>query len=470
MEVLRYKLTTPIQLEAVDGSILQSGNVTHYTFITLIYNSYYFRFKFYLLNRTHSPIILGLDWLQYYNPTIDWIKLKLTLKSTPKYPSNCTSKYSNYTKSKIIETIPEELEDSENTIKNNHSTAIKYLISSTRNYTIPPGNIFDNPAKITDDKIPDEDIVRQQLPKEYRKYATVFSKAKSELLPEHRPYDISIDIQADKTVPWGPIYPLSVPELEVLRTYIDDNLRKGYIRVSKSPAGAPIFFVKKKSGELRPVIDYRGLNEVTVKNKYPLPLIHELLTRFTKARIFSKIDLCGAYNLVRIKDGDEWKTAFCCRFGHYEYRVMPFGLTNAPAVFQGLMNTIFRDILDIYCVIYLDNILIYSEDATTHTTHVQEVLQRLGNNALYAKLEKCKFTVSSVEFLGYIISDKGIKMDPKWTASISNWPPPKCLKELQSLLGFTNFYCMFIPNYSASIQPLLQLLKKDTPYIWSDRM
>ena len=125
------------------------------------------------------------------------------------------------------------------------------------------------------------------------------------MLPEHRKYDMKIDIKPDATVPWGPIYPLAIPELEVLRSYIDENMKKGYIQPSKSPAGAPIFFVKKKSGELRPVIDYRGLNEVTVKNRYPLPLIHELITRFTSARVFSKIDLRGAYNLVRIKAGDE---------------------------------------------------------------------------------------------------------------------------------------------------------------------
>ena len=147
-----------------------------------------------MFKRAHSPIILGLDWYQYYNPTIDWIKLILTHKSTPKYPSSCTPKYSNYTESKNMETVPEEFEDSKDTIENNHSTAVQYLTSSTRNYVSPPRNIFNNPAKTTDNKIPDKDIVCQQLPKEYRKFAAVFSEAKSDLLPEHRPYDISINI------------------------------------------------------------------------------------------------------------------------------------------------------------------------------------------------------------------------------------------------------------------------------------
>jgi hypothetical protein len=199
---------------------------------------------------------------------------------------------------------------------------------------------------------------------------------------------MGIELQPDTSPPWGPIYPLSTPELEALRSYLDENLAKGYIRPSKSPAAAPIFFVKKKSGELRPVVDYRGLNKITVKNRYPLPLINEMLTRFTKAKYFTKIDLRGAYNLVRIKPGDEWKTAFRTRFGLFEYLVMPFGLTNAPSVFQYLMNDIFRDLLDVFCVIYLDDILIYSETLEEHKIHVATILERLQAHHLFAKLEK----------------------------------------------------------------------------------
>ena len=226
--------------------------------------------------------------------------------------------------------------------------------------------------------------------------------------------------------------------------------------------------MKKKSGELRPVIDYRGLNSVTVKNRYPLPLINEMLYRFANARIFSKIDLRGAYNLVRIKEGDEWKTAFRCRFGHFEYRVMPFGLTNAPAVFQNLMNEILHDYLDVFCVVYLDDILIYSQNPTDHTDHVRWVLTRLKENMLFAKFEKCVFSVHKVEFLGYIISDLGIEMDPKRISSIESWPTPVNIKTLQSFLGFANFYRMFIPNYSTTIVPLLTLLKKNQPFNWTN--
>jgi hypothetical protein len=313
----------------------------------------------------------------------------------------------------------------------------------------------------------DYETILPMLPTPYHRFVSIFSKDLADVLPEHRKFDIGIDIQEGKKIPWGPIYPLSDPELKALRSYLDEQLAKGFIRPSKSPAGAPIFFVKKKNGELRPVIDYRGLNAITIKNRYPLPLIHELLHRFSKARIFTKIDLRGAYNLVRIKEGDEWKTAFRCRFGHFEYRVMPFGLTNAPAVFQNLMNEIFFDYLDLFCVIYLDDILIYSESEEQHIEHVSKVFQRLQDNLLYVKLEKCAFSVSSVDFLGYIISDSGIGVDPKKIESISSWPVPNSIKALQSFLGFANFYRMFLPHYSKTVGPMLQLLKKDQKFQWN---
>ena len=201
----------------------------------------------------------------------------------------------------------------------------------------------------------------------YTDFSYVFEKQNVDRLPEHHAYDCPINLQEGVCAPFGPIYGLSEPELEALRTYLDENLEKGFIQPSKSPAGAPILFVKKKDGSLRLCVDYRGLNKVTVRNRYPLPLIPELLDRLRSARVFSKIDLRGAYNLVRIKPGDEWKTAFRTRYGHFEYKVMPFGLTNAPTVFQHMMNDIFREYLDHFVIISLDEILVFSSSVEEHT-------------------------------------------------------------------------------------------------------
>ena len=236
------------------------------------------------------------------------------------------------------------------------------------------------------------------IPERYKQFQDVFEKKNADILPEHRPYDCAIDLQDGAQPPFGPIYNLSQNELTTLREYIDENLAKNFIRHSKSPAGAPILFVKKKDGSLRLCVDYRGLNKVTVKNRYPLPLISGLLDQLGQAKIYTKIDLRGAYNLVRIKEGDEWKTAFRTRYGHFEYNVMPFGLTNAPAIFQHLMNDVFREYLDRFVVCYLDDILIYSKDVEEHEEHVKLVLQKLREKGLYAKAEKCAFHQPKVEF------------------------------------------------------------------------
>jgi hypothetical protein len=201
-----------------------------------------------------------------------------------------------------------------------------------------------------------------KLLKKYKDFADVFEKNKANQLPEHRPYDYPIDLEEGQSPPFGPIYGLSELELQALRDYLTKNLAKGFIWHSKSLAGAPILFVKKKDDSLRLCVDYRGLNKITKKNRYPLPLISSLLDRLCTGKIFTKIDLRGAYNLLRIHLGDEWKITFYTCYGHFEYMVMPFSLTNAPIVFQHLMNDIFRGYIDEFVMVYLDDILIFSKN------------------------------------------------------------------------------------------------------------
>src|SRR5690606_7659833 len=189
------------------------------------------------------------------------------------------------------------------------------------------------------------------------------------------PYDHAIPLKEGFTPPFGPLYSLSHNELKTLREWLDDNLSKGFIRASSSPAGAPILFVKKKDGSLRLCVDYRGINEGTIKNRYPLPLIKETLNQLSRAKIYTTLDIRGAYNLVRMAEGDEWKTAFRTRYGLFESLVMPFGLTNAPATFQHFINDVLRPYLDQFCTAYLDDILIYSDNLEDHVKHVRLVLQ-----------------------------------------------------------------------------------------------
>ncbi|KAL0187596.1 hypothetical protein M9458_014695, partial [Cirrhinus mrigala] len=211
----------------------------------------------------------------------------------------------------------------------------------------------------------------------------------------------------------GRIFPLSQAESAAMNTYIQEELAKGFIRPSTSPASAGFFFVKKKDGDLRPCIDYRGLNEITIKYRYPLPLVPSALEQLRTAKIFTKLDLCSAYNLIRICAGDEWKIAFSTTSGHYEYRVMPFGLVNSPSFFQAFINEVFRDMLNRWVIVYTDDILIYSNSYTEHVKHVRAVLQRLIAHQLYAKEEKCEFHLDKISFLGYVISSEGVAMDER---------------------------------------------------------
>ena len=305
------------------------------------------------------------------------------------------------------------------------------------------------------------------LPAEYSQYQNVFSRELADSLPPYRSFDHSIDLKPGEQPPWGPVYALSETELKALREYLDEMLETGKIRPSKSPAGAPILFVPKAHGRgLRLCVDYRGLNRVTIMNRYPLPLMNELRDRVQGATIFSKIDLKSGYNLVRIRQGDEWKTAFRTRYGHYEYLVMPFGLANAPATFQNMMNEVLRDLLDLGVVVYIDDILIYSESIEQHHHLVKEVLSRLQANGLAGSLEKCEWNQRKVEFLGYIISAEGIGMSEDKIRSILDWPTPSRLRDVQSFLGFANFYRRFIDGFSRICKPLTDGLK-GSEKLWS---
>ena len=220
----------------------------------------------------------------------------------------------------------------------------------------------------------DTPVDLSSVPLEYHDYADVFSKSKANTLPPHRPYDLKINLEEGTSPPLGPIYSLSPAELATLREFINEHLKSGFIHPTNSPYGAPILFVKKKNGQLRLCVDFHGLNWIMKKDRYPLPLITDLLDTPRKAHVYTKIDLQHAYHLVCIAEGDEPKTAFQTHYGSYKWCVMPFGLTNAPAAFQHFMNDIFADLLDICTVIYLDDILIYSNSMSDHILHVWEAL------------------------------------------------------------------------------------------------
>jgi hypothetical protein len=305
-------------------------------------------------------------------------------------------------------------------------------------------------------------------PPEYHEFADIFDKGNTNQFPPHRPYNLKIDLEDGAAPPLGTIYSLSPIKLEALRKFLDENISSGLLRSSSSLHGAPVLFVKKKDSSLRLCVDFRGLNQITKKDRYPLPLIADLLDSPSRAKVYTKIDLRSAYHLVRIAEGDEWKTAFQTRYRSYEWLVMPEGLTNAPAAFQCFVNSIFSNMLDICIVVYLDDILIYSQDLASHKQHVREVLKRLRKHRLYAKPKKCEFHSSSVEYLGYLLSPDGLTMSSEKIQAILDWPEPRKVKDIQSFLGIANFYHRFIYNYLDIIVPLTWLTCKDVTWNFSE--
>jgi len=255
-------------------------------------------------------------------------------------------------------------------------------------------------------------------------------------------------------------------EQKELDSFLEENLRTGQIHPSKSPMAAPVFFIKKKDGSLRLVQDYRALNSMTVKNKYPLPLISELVSQLCEARYFTKLDLCWGFNNVRIKPGDEWKVAFQTNRGLFEPLVMFFGMTNSPATFQTMMNNIFQDLIaEDIMVVYLNDILIFTRTEEEHVKAIRQVLQVLQEHKLFLHLEKCEFCKEQIEYLGLVILENEVSMDPVKVVGVREWPTPENKTNVQAFLSFVNFYRRFIRDFSAKARPLFNLTRSEQ--VWT---
>ncbi|QRW21239.1 Retrotransposable element Tf2 protein [Rhizoctonia solani] len=401
-KIPKTQLKNPRVVRMLDGTISQTGCIWHQVQLAVSANGHSHTIPFLVCPIGNTPAILGMTWLTAEAPLIDWQQGLIT---------------------------------------------------------------FPKQARIASKEEADPDPLAD-LPPQYHEFAKVFGEEEFKVLPPHREYNISIDLIPDAKLSPGPIYGMTDAESKALKQHIDKELATGKIRPSTSSAGAPVMFVKKADGSLRLVVDYRKLNDVTHKNVYPLPRQDDLMAKLRHAKMFTKLDLCWGYNNVRIKEGDEWKTAFRTKYGLFKYLVMPFGLTNAPAAFQHFMNDLFRDLIDVTVVIYLDDILIFSEDPKKHPEHVREVLSRLMKNQLFCKLSKCHFHVTTVDYLGIVISPAGFSMDQKKIEAVTSWPQPKTVKQVQAFLGFVNYLCRFIPNFSSVARPLHNLTKKEIPWSW----
>ncbi|XP_038991121.1 uncharacterized protein LOC120114215 [Hibiscus syriacus] len=288
-------------------------------------------------------------------------------------------------------------------------------------------------------------------------------------LPPKREVDHKIELVENTKPPAQAPYRMAPPKLEEMRRQLKDLLDVGYIRPSKSPYGAPVLFQKKHDGSLRMCTDYQALNKLTVKNKYPIPLIADLFDQLGGARWFTKLDLRSGYYQVKIAEGDEPKTACVTRYGSYKHLVMPFGLTNAPATICTLMNKVLQPFLDHFVVVYLDDIVVYSKTLEEHVEHLRRVFQVLRENELYVKEEKCSFAQKEVSFLGHVVRGGKLQMEKDKIRAIDEWKPPTKVTELQAFLGLANYYQRFVKGYSKIATPLTELLKKNKVWEWSTK-
>ncbi|MBW0572989.1 hypothetical protein O181_112704 [Austropuccinia psidii MF-1] len=335
-----------------------------------------------------EDLILGFDFLNHWNPYIDWRQGLITFISDHKeYYDPSKSFINDFSSAKSCEalvgesrtsSLPSSLHipslNSHQSLLSSRDEVFKDIqdvgednsVYSLHlffgNMDLPSSSYHDSLEELWDEEEEPEEIetVMKVVPSFYHQYLDVLSKVKAEKLPPHRACDHHIDLEGSLP-PVGVIHSLSNQDSDTLRAYIPENVEKGFIPKSSSSTGAAVLFVKKKDGGLHLCVDYGKINAVTRKNKYPVPPMNQLLTFLNGSSIFSKIDLCGVYNLIRIKEGDENLTCFRTKYGNYEYLGMPFGLTNAPASFQNLVNAIFYDILDVYVVAYLDDIMVFSK-------------------------------------------------------------------------------------------------------------
>ncbi|KAH9769146.1 Endonuclease [Citrus sinensis] len=294
----------------------------------------------------------------------------------------------------------------------------------------------------------------------------VFPNEVSNGLPPIRGIDHQIDFIPRATIPNRPAYRSNPDETKELQRQVEELLAKGYVRESMSPRAVPVLLVAKKDGTWRMCVDCRAINKIIVKYRHPIPRLDDMLDELHGSCVFSKINLKSGYHQIRIREGDEWKTAFKTKYGLYEWLVMSFELSNAPSTFMSLMNHVLRAFIGKFVVVYFDDILIYSKDLDEHIEHLQSVLTVLRKEKLYANLKKCSFCTNQIVFLGYIVSAKGIEVDEENAKAIKEWSTPKSVTEVRSFHGLARFYRRFVKDFSTLATPLTEIVKKHVGFKW----
>jgi hypothetical protein len=502
-------LTKLIPAYNADGTANNAGAITDIADVILRYENHSEHTQLAVMRLDKQSLILGHNWLCNHNPEINWQTKDVKMSRYPVQCSTCrveekrdakirksTTSQINACRSGVFPTMVEEDEDgsphvnTDETDEEVQDTCLAFdnnLDSDINDITIEEGDhVFMTMVHPVDphDFVHALSTVSRRLAEAFAKnskledfhdivpmslhaYADVFSKTAFDSLPEHHKWDHTIEMEHEPSPGFHKVYPMTLTEQTEMDAFLEEALATGHIRQSKSPLGALVFFIKEKDRKLRFIQDYSALNAITRKNRYLLPLIDDLIHRLKGAHYFTKLDVRWGYNNVHIREGDEWKAAFRTNRGLFEPLVMYFGLTNSPATFQTMMNKIFQDLITEGIIsIYLDNILIFTNSLEEHGRITRLVLDCMRKHKLYLQPEKCKFEKTKIKYLGVIISHNKVEMDPVKIAGVADWLTPSNKKEVQSFVGFVNFYQRFIPGFSHHAHALFDLTMKDVRFIW----
>ena len=414
----------------------------------------------YVVPKSTHPMILGKKWLEDQDALIHAKDQKLELKKNGAW----------------ILSVNRWENDLSSIVKPQH-TSVNTIASMANEVPVCRASIEDISKALRGKPRLSIEEARLRLPDQVKDFAHLFadSSGADDLPPFRSNLDHAINIRRENgnqlSPPWGPLYNMSREELLVLRKTLTELLGKGWIRPSNSPAAAPVLFAKKPNGGLRFCVDYRGLNAITIPDRYPLPLFKETLRQLSTAKWFTKLDVKSAFHRIRIRRGDEWKTAFRCRLGLFEWLVTPFGLANAPATFQRYINEQLRDHLDLDATAYMDDVLAYTDGSEDcHWKTVRSILGKLDRAGLYLDIDKCEFLCQQVKYLGFIIrAGESITVDPDKVKAILEWQAPTSVKGVRSFLGFANFYRCFVDKFSEISAPLVELTKKNIAWHWGEK-
>lgn len=471
VESYGFKISTTVSpmVTLADGSQQKANGFV--CKVSLIIDGYQDKLDFIVTELEGCDFILGMPWLKHYNPQVDWRGQTLSFldekgEKQTLHKLNTGLTLFKHTNPKLNLITAKQLE------RNFKDGELEFGAFIFPEYIPYINSLFgvsntNESLKFNGPELNREELkvkeIKQLLLNEFR---DVFPEELPPGLPPRREVDHRIELLPGTKPPSRPTYHMSAVELAELKKQLDELLKAGFIRPSKSPFGAPILFVKKKDGTFRMCIDYRALNNITIKNAYPLPRIDELFDRLQGAKYFSKMDLRSGYHQICIHPDDVEKTAFRTRYGHFEFLVLPFGLTNAPATFMHLMNQSFREFLDEFVLVFLDDILIFSKSLEEHEQHLRKVLSTLRKEKLYAKESKCEFFKHEVEFLGHIVGQDGLRMMEDKVKGIMEWPTPSSVTHVRSFLGAAGYYRKFIKDFSVIASPLSDLTKDGVAFNW----